>query len=125
MSLRVPAALAGLLGGACWVARAFADSEGLRWAGLALLGLALVATGAGLVKAAWLGLIVGVAFPVLIWSVLEVLHDSSGAEDVNVDAVAGGVVALVALAVLIRSAVRPRGRSSRDRDRRTSGSHAR
>ena len=122
MSLRVPAALAGLLGGACWVVRAFEDVEGLRWAGLALLGLALVATGAAMVKAAWLRLLVGVAFPVLVWSVLEVLHDSSGADPVTIDAVAGGAVAVIAVAVLIRSAARPR---NGHRERRTSGSHAR
>ena len=36
MSPRVPFALAGLLGGACWVARAFVAPEPLRWAGIEL-----------------------------------------------------------------------------------------
>ncbi|MCW2765334.1 MAG: hypothetical protein JWO11_1293 [Nocardioides sp.] len=122
MSLRVPAALAGLLGGACWMVRAFADSDGLRWAGLVLLGLAVAATGAGLVKAAWLRLLVATAFPVLIWSVLEVLHDAGGTNATDVDAAAGGAVALVAIIVLVRAATRAR---DHPRDRRASGSHAR
>lgn len=120
MSLRVPSALAGLLGGACWVVRTFADSDLLRWAGLVLLGLCLMGVGAEMVKAVWLRALVAVAFPVLVWSVLEVLHDSSSAEDAHVDAVAGGVVALVALAALARARTR-----RPTRERRTTGSHAR
>jgi hypothetical protein len=111
--------MAGLLGGACWLVRGFNDAEILRWLGLGLLGLALVATGAALVKAAWLRLLVGIAFPVLVWSVVEVLHDSADPAD-TVDAVVGGVAVLIAVVVLIRSAARPS-----DRERRTAGSHAR
>jgi uncharacterized MnhB-related membrane protein len=124
VSLRVPSALAGLLGGACWVARAFAEQDPLRWAGLALIGLCLMGAGASMVKAAWLRALVAVAFPVLVWSVLEVLHDSSGAEQAHVDAVVGGGVALVALVVLVRER-RSRGGRRAARERRTTGSHAR
>jgi hypothetical protein len=123
VSLRVPSALAGLLGGACWVARAFTEQDLLRWAGLALIGLCLMGAGASMVKAAWLRALVAVAFPVLVWSVLEVVHDSSGAEEAHVDAVVGGAVALVALVTLVRARGSRRGRTRRDR--RTTGSHAR
>jgi hypothetical protein len=123
MSLRVPAALAGVLGGACWLVRGFADSEALRWAGLVLLALALAGAGAGLVKALWLRVIVAIAFPVLVWSVLEVVHE--GASDAaTVDAVAGAAVALISVAVLVRARSRRRA-ILRHRERRTSGSHAR
>ena len=121
MSLRVPSALAGLLGGGCWVARAFVERDELRWAGLVLLALCLAGAGAGMVKAAWLRLIVALAFPVLVWSVLEIVRDSSGAEDVHVDAVAGGAVALISLVVLVLS----RGGRSGARKSRSAGLHAR
>jgi hypothetical protein len=123
VSLRVPSALAGLLGGACWVARAFTDQDLLRWAGLVLLGLCLMGAGAAMVKAAWLRVLVAVAFPALVWSVLEVLHDSSGAEEAHVDAVVGGAVALVALVTLVRA--RGSRHSRAHRERRSTGSHAR
>ena len=106
--------LAGVLGGSAWVVRQAAGIDGLRLPGLVLLALSLAGGGAALVSssAAWLRLIVAVAFPVLGWSVVEVLHDS--ADDSLADALVGGAVAVVCVLGLAR----PR------RTRRTSGAHA-
>jgi len=138
------ARLAGLVGGLCWVARMVLGGEGAVGGGLYLLGallvaVALVAAGAGLVStsATWLRAIVGVAFPLLVWSVLEVLHQNGSAS--TIDGVVGLVVAVVAATQLARSRSKPpkpptssRSAKSRGGERRASrsagrsaGSHAR
>lgn len=138
------ARLAGLVGGLCWVARFVVGGEGAVGGGLYYLGgllvaVALVAAGAGLVStsATWLRAIVGVAFPLLVWSVLEVLHQNGDAT--TIDGVVGLVVAGVAAAQLVRSRSNPpkpptpsRSARSRGGERRASrstgrsaGSHAR
>ena len=111
MNLRALARVAGLLGGACWVARMVLDrggSEGamvdaLYWAGLALLFVALVGFGTTLVSkgAVWLQAIVGIAFPLLVWSVVEVLRPAG--DPVVLDAVVGILIAGVSLLALGRS----------------------
>lgn len=117
MRLQPAGAVAGLLGGLCWVIDGFATLAVLHWIGLVLLGLALAGAGAGLVStsATWLRLIVGVALPVLAWSVLEVAHDSG--DPVRIDAVLGGTAVVIALLGLAR--VRSR------RVPHASGSHSR
>lgn len=126
MNLRVLAAAAGLLGGACWVVRWVAGegaawSDAASWTGLALIGVALAVVGAGLVNrsAVWLRVIVAIAFPLLVWSVLSVLR---GAGDGRVlDGVVGVLAILLALVDLVRS------RSGGDGDgprRPRAGSHA-
>jgi len=138
------ARLAGLVGGLCWVARMVLGGEGAVGGGLYLLGallvaVALVAAGAGLVStsATWLRAIVCVAFPLLVWSVLEVLHQNGSAT--TIDGVVGLVVAVVAATQLARSRSKPpkpptssRSAKSRGGERRASrsagrsaGSHAR
>lgn len=104
MGLRTYAGTTGLLGGAAWVVHYFATQDALWWAGLALLGLACMATGAALVSssAIALRLFVAVAFPALIASVWWVVRDSAGDTDV-VDAVSGALAALVSLAALSSS----------------------
>ena len=136
------ARLAGLVGGLCWVARFVAGGGGavgggLYYLGALLVAVALVAAGAGLVStsATWLRAIVGVAFPLLVWSVLEVLHQNGSAT--TIDGVVGLVVAVVAATQLARSkppkpptssrSPKPRGgerRAGRSTGRST-GSHAR
>ncbi len=103
------ARVAGVLGGLAWVVRQAAGLEELRWPGLTLLGVALAAAGAGLVSssAPWLRLVVAVCFPVLVWSVVEVLHGA--AEDSLVDAVAGAAIALACLLAMARGSGRPAG----------------
>lgn len=127
--MRVPAAVAGLLGGLCWVGAYVADAadtgaglvDGLTWAGLALLVVATLVAGASLVSrsATWLRVLVAVCFALLAGSVLEVVRE--GGDPVTVDAVFGAgavVVAAVLLARGRRTAPAPPPRSNR-------GSHAR
>jgi hypothetical protein len=136
MSLRVVAAVGGVLGGGCWVARWVAGDpawgDAAHWAGLGLLALALAVVGAGLVSrsALWLRVIVAVAFPVLVWSVYTVVRGSG--DGVGLDGALGAVAMLWSLVVL---GLTLRGRSGRPADvpaavpdkpaRRKPGSHAR
>jgi len=139
------ARIAGLVGGLAWVARLVQGgvgtvSSGLYWLGAVLVAVALVAGGVGLVStsATWLRAIVGVAFPLLVWSVLGVFHQSGNAA--TIDGVFGLVVAVVAATQLVRSrskppkpptssrSARPRGGERRAGDRRggrSTGTHAR
>ena len=107
MSLRVLALVAGLLGGACWVARWGADlagnaptwTEQAYWVGLGLLGLSLACAGGGLVSrsAVWLRLIVAAALPLLVWSVYAVVKGDEDA--IALDGVLGAVAIVGALAL--------------------------
>jgi hypothetical protein len=113
----------GLVGGLCWLVRFVVDLAGsgtggladvLYWFGLVLLAVARAATGAGLVSrsAVWLRTIVAVAFPLLVWSVLEVLHPAGNPR--AIDGVFGLVMVGVSAAGLrtARPAGRPRSRSA-------------
>jgi asparagine N-glycosylation enzyme membrane subunit Stt3 len=111
--MRAPVAVAGLLGGLCWLAAFVLDEvrggggvDLLGWAGLALLGITVLGAGAGLVSrsATWLRVIVAVCFAALVWSVREVLRDS--VDGLAVDAALGAVAVVVSVVVLTR---RPRG----------------
>ena len=75
--------IAGVLGGLCWLGQAAVnqyDAAGaavnaLYWGGGALILVALVGLGAGLVSGApWLRLVVGLCVPLLVWSILSILH---------------------------------------------------
>ncbi|MGH3336573.1 MAG: hypothetical protein ACRDOZ_12180 [Nocardioides sp.] len=127
MNLRALARVSGLLGGACWVARLLdrggsggGTVDALYWAGLALLFVALFGLGIALVSkgAVWLQVIVGIAFPLLVWSVVEVVH--SAGDPVVIDAVVGILIAGVSLLALGQSG----GRDERP-PRRHAGAHAR
>ncbi len=129
MNLRVLAAAAGVLGGACWVVRWGADlagdvpgwADGAHWAGLGLLGIALAGVGAGLVSssAIWLRVIVAIAFPLLVWSVYSIINGSG--DDLRLDGILG-VVAILGSAMML---VRGRGEGpAADRPRRSHGSHS-
>ena len=125
MNLRALACVCGLLGGAAWVARAVLDgaiADLFFWAGLVLLFLALVGLGTTLVSkgAVWLQAIVGIAFPLLVWSVVATLHEAG--DPVVVDAVVGVGVAVVSM-VALRKAL-SRGRPPKP-PKRTAGAHAR
>jgi hypothetical protein len=98
MNVRPLARVCGLLGGLCWVARwvlgSGAVGDLLQWVGLLLLFVGLFGLGTALVNkgAIWLQVIVGIAFPLLVWSVVEVLHASG--DPVVLNAVAGVVIAV-------------------------------
>lgn len=127
MNLRTVTLVSGVVGGLCWLARLVVDLIGpdggsvadvLQWAGLALVAIALAALGAGLVGKSelWLRVIVAIAFPLLVWSVLEVLHPAGDPEIVD------GVFGVVMVAVCGRRLLEQRGRR---RDRRVHGAHSR
>ena len=127
--MRTPVTLAGLLGGLCWIGGFVVDTTGgsgglvdaLTWAGLALLAIAVLGAGAGLVSrsATWLRVLVAVCFAALVWSVLEVLRDS--VDELTVYAVFGALAAVVAVVVLGRA----RPAEPEPAGRRAGGSHAR
>ena len=119
------AAIAGVLGGLLWVARLVLDLAGVRdttldllyLVGGVLLVVAYIGFGAGLVgsSAHWLQAIVGLCFPALVWSVLEMVRAD------NPELVDGifGAGTVVASAVVIA-----RERKRRPPPRRA-GAHAR
>ena len=133
--MRVPAAVAGSLGGLCWLAAYVADRvdagaglvDGLTWAGVALLTIAVLAAGAGLVSssATWLRFVVAVCFAALVGSVLLVLRE--GGDPLLVDAVFGAAVLLVSIVALVRARrARPaEAAAAPPSSRRSRGSHAR
>lgn len=112
--MRAVAAVAGLLGGLCWVGALWVDV--LAPVGAVLLAIAVLGAGAGLVSrsAVWLRVIVAVCFLALVGSVLQVLRDSLDPEAVLA---AAGVVAVV-VAVVALTRWRPAS------DQRSRGAHA-
>jgi hypothetical protein len=101
MTLRSVATAFGLVGGLCWVVRAFADQDVLGLVGFVLLGVGAAAAGAALVSSSAppLRVFVAVAFPLLVWSVLEVARDAGA--DRSVDAVFGAAGVLAALVAFL------------------------
>jgi hypothetical protein len=97
MNVRPLARVCGVLGGVCWVVRwVLGDGtmgDALQWAGLLLLFVGMFGLGTALVSkgAVWLQVIVGVAYPLLVWSVVEVLHASG--DPVLINAVVGVMIA--------------------------------
>ena len=98
--VRLTTALAGLIGGTVLVLACFVGGDALRWAGLALLALAALGAGAGLVSrsAPALRVLVAVCFALLAGSVLSVLVDAVGPPAYAAVGTAGVVVAAVVLA---------------------------
>jgi hypothetical protein len=121
------ARLAGVLGGLCWVLRAVLDDgdgpesliNALHYGGLALLVIALLGIGAGLVSGLMLlRVVVAICLVALAWAVLEFLHQQYA--DRWVDGVLGGLMAAYCLAGLVAR----RGGDEPRQPRRPSGSHA-
>ena len=124
MNVRPLARVCGVLGGLCWVVRWLLGDGGmadpLQWAGLLLLFVGLFGLGSALVNqgAVWLQLIVGIAFPVLVWSVVEVLHGAGDPVVIN------GVVGVL-IAAACGLALGPKGDARERPPRRHAGAHAR
>jgi hypothetical protein len=123
-------ALAGLVGGLCWLGGALLDDgngptsliNALYWGGMALLGLSLLGIGAGLVSGLVpLRFVVAVCLVLLGWAVLEFLHGQY--DDRWVDGILGLLVALYCVAGLAYRYRHP-GDGEPRRPRRPSGSHA-
>jgi hypothetical protein len=123
MNVRPLARVCGVLGGLCWVARwvlrGGTTGDALQWAGLLLLFVGMFGLGTALVNkgAVWLQVIVGVAFPLLVWSVVEVFHASG--DPVVINAVVG-----VLIAAACGLALGPKDDGERP-PRRHAGAHAR
>ena len=122
--------LAGVLGGLCWVVRALIDDgngprgvvDALHYGGAALLVIALLGIGAGLVSGlVALRIVVAVCLLALAWAILEFLHHQYA--DRGVDGVLGGLVAAYCLAGLVFRRGRTASRG-RPRTPRSTGSHA-
>ena len=98
------AAVAGVLGGLCWVGAWWVGA--LAPVGAVLLAVAALGAGAGLVSRStqWLRILVAVCFLALVGSVVEVLRENG--DDQVVLAVVGVLAAIVGAAVLARH---PRG----------------
>lgn len=110
------AQVCGLLGGAAWVVAYFLTDGGtaasaLLWVGVVLLTVALLELGLTLVKSDFLLLrvFVGLALPTLVWGVLGLVLGSVSDRRL-VEAVFGGVVALISLVHLVRR--KPASRAS-------------
>jgi hypothetical protein len=125
MSYKTLSRVAGVVGGLCWLAQAavndYAAAENavnaLYWGGGVLILVALVGMGAGLVSGApWLRLVVGLCFPLLVWSILSILH--AEAPDSVVDGGFGLALALICAASLLG------GASKDDKSSARGGAHA-
>jgi uncharacterized membrane protein YjjP (DUF1212 family) len=97
-----------------------AAGDALQWAGLLLLFVGMFGLGTALVNkgAIWLQVIVGVAFPLLVWSVVEVLHASG--DPVVINAVVGVLIAAACVLALGNG-----GDGGERPPRRHAGAHAR
>jgi hypothetical protein len=103
--MRVLVAVAGVLGGLCWLVAHALDQQmqdSLTWAGAAFLVVAVLGAGASLVSRSttWLRVVVAVCLLALTGSVLQVLRE--GGDPAFVDAAAGALAVLVAFVALGR-----------------------
>lgn len=115
MSLRLLATAAAVVGGLVWVIRWVSDGPSpLHWVGLVLLGVAVAVIGSGLVRASAVPLrvVVAVAFPLLVLSLVELLRPQP--DSVRFDGVLGVLMLLGAGAVQM---ARPREQAHQGRRR--------
>jgi hypothetical protein len=123
--------IAGILGGLCWIGRAILDNgdgptsviDGLHYGGLALLVLALLGIGGGLVSGlVALRVVVAICLVALAAAVVSFLHQQY--TDRSVDGILGGLMVfycIVGILVRRRRAPEDQARESRHHSR---GSHA-
>ena len=125
MSQKTLSRIAGVLGGLCWLGQAAVNQydaaeaavNALYWGGGVLILVSLIGMGAGLVSGApWLRLVVGLCFPLLVFSILSVLREN--ASDNLVDGGFGLGLALICSALLLG------GDSKDDRVPTRRGAHA-
>jgi hypothetical protein len=111
VQLRTLIALGAVVGGLCWIAELLAERAGapggvltlLMWAGLVLMTVAFLGAGVNLVRIGnhWLELVVGVATPTLVWSVVWAFKGGD-ADPYVVDGVFGALAAVYGVAVILR-----------------------
>jgi hypothetical protein len=103
-------ALGAIGGGLCWIAKFFAERGGasgglldaLLWAGLVLMTIAFLGGGVNLVRIGnhWLELVVGLATPALVWSVVWAFRGDL--DPYAVDGVFGALAVLYGLLTVLR-----------------------
>jgi hypothetical protein len=113
--MRTLVALGAILGGLCWIATYVADSsdgllEVVWWVGLVLMTVAFLGAGVRLVRTGtvWLQMVVGLATPALVWSVVWAFK-SGDADPEVVDGVVGALTVVFGAVVALR---RTRGGST-------------
>ena len=130
MSPTILARVAGILGGLCWIGRAVLDDgdgpasviDALHYGGLALLVIALLGIGAGLVSGlVALRVVVAVCLVALAAAVLSFLHQQY--VDRTVDGILGGLMVVYCVVGLVRRRRAGDG-TAEPPPRRSSGSHA-
>lgn len=102
MPLRLVALVAALLAGLVWLYRWVSDGpSALHWVGLGLLAVVVAVIGAGLVSSSALPLrlVVAVAFPLLVLSLVELLRPQP--DSTRFDAILGALVLLGAGGALL------------------------
>ena len=111
VQLKTLIALGAIVGGLCWIAEFFAERGGaadglltiLQWVGLVLMTVAFLGAGVNLVRIGnhWLELVVGVATPALVWSVVWAFKGGD-ADPYVVDGVFGALAAVFGLVTIMR-----------------------
>jgi hypothetical protein len=123
--------LAGIVGGLCWIARAVLDTgdgsagviDALHYGGLALLAIALLGIGAGLVSGlVALRVVVAICLLALAWAVVSFLHTQYS--DRLVDGVLGGLMVAYCAVGLVTRRSHDQGDDEPPAPRRSRGSHA-
>jgi uncharacterized membrane protein YfcA len=123
------ARVAGILGGLCWIGRALLDDgdgptsliDGLHYAGLALLVIALLGIGAGLVSGlVALRVVVALCLVALAAAVVSFLHQQYS--DRAVDGILGGLMVVYCVIGLLVRRRRPPDDDARE-PHRSRGAH--
>jgi F0F1-type ATP synthase assembly protein I len=132
VSLTSLSRLAGILGGLCWIGRALLDDgsvsasviDALHYGGLALLVIALLGIGGGLVSGlVALRVVVAICLVALAAAVLSFLHQQYS--DRSVDGIVGGLMVLYCvIGILARRSKEREGGGDEPEPRRSTGSHA-
>jgi hypothetical protein len=124
------ARVAGVLGGLCWIGRAILDNgdgptsviDGLHYGGLALLVIALLGIGGGLVSGlVALRVVVAICLVALAAAVVSFLHQQYS--DRSVDGILGGLMVLYCIIGILVRRGRPRDDGTPE-PHRSRGSHA-
>jgi hypothetical protein len=130
VSLTTLARVAGMLGGLCWMGRAILDDgsgptsviDGLHYGGLALLIIALLGIGGGLVSGLMaLRLLVAVCVVALAAAVVSFLHQQYS--DRSVDGILGGLMVVYCVVGILARRSRGRRHDRAKEPHRSSGSH--
>jgi hypothetical protein len=124
------ARVAGILGGLCWIGRALLDDgggpasviDGLHYGGLALLVIALLGIGGGLVSGlVALRVVVALCLVALAAAVVSFLHHQYS--DRAVDGILGGLMVLYCVIGILVRRSRPRDDGASE-SHRSRGAHA-